>query len=123
MTLDKNWWSDLEKLTSLCDADARKQRNLIEGFFFFTVQHPVGRRHFGATRSNYSNRNRCNRNGGETSENFSWPKIRTNQGKQYKKSCVKNRGEESRQRTSLLCVLCGQVGGKKVLCTVSKSHS
>lgn len=34
MTLDKNWWSDLEKLTSLCDADARKQRNLIEGFFF-----------------------------------------------------------------------------------------
>lgn len=25
----KNWWSDLEKLTSLCDADARKQRNLI----------------------------------------------------------------------------------------------
>lgn len=34
MTLDKNWWSDLEKLTSLCDADARKQRNLINVFFF-----------------------------------------------------------------------------------------
>lgn len=33
------------------------------GFFFSAVRHPAGRRHFGPTRSNYSNGNVCNRNG------------------------------------------------------------